>query len=178
MYITTYRKIHFEPLQPRAENIRIEDIAHAQSLMTRANGHFPEFYSVAQHSLACAEEAEARGCEPRLILACLLHDASEVYISDITRPVKSVLTQYREIEKKLQDAVFECFLGSTLCAEEGKLVQEIDDACLYYEFIHYMGERLMTQEPVMVKKPVFGFREFREVEKEFLQTFYRYADSN
>ena len=51
MYITTYSKIHFTPLDPKIEEIKAEDIAHAQSLMTRANGHFPEFYSVAQHIL-------------------------------------------------------------------------------------------------------------------------------
>jgi len=50
-YITTFNKIHFAPLEPKSENIIIEDIAHALSQMTRANGHFPEFYSVAQHTI-------------------------------------------------------------------------------------------------------------------------------
>ena len=35
------------------------------------------FYSVAQHSIACAEEAKARGYSARVQLGCLLHDASE-----------------------------------------------------------------------------------------------------
>ena len=43
--ITTYTKKQFTPLDPREEDIDIRDIAHALSLMTRANGHFPEFYS-------------------------------------------------------------------------------------------------------------------------------------
>ena len=34
-YITTYKKVHFTPLDPRKEDILIEDIAHALSLMTR-----------------------------------------------------------------------------------------------------------------------------------------------
>jgi hypothetical protein len=38
-YILTYSKIKFHPLEPRIEDILIEDIAHALSLMTRANGH-------------------------------------------------------------------------------------------------------------------------------------------
>lgn len=88
MYITTYSKIHFTPLAPKKSQILIEDIVHAQSLMTRANGHFPEFYSVAQHSIACGREAIARGYSGRLVLACLIHDGSEAYLSDITRPVK------------------------------------------------------------------------------------------
>ena len=91
-YITTFSKIHFTPLAPRREDIIIEDIAHALSLMTRANGHFPEFYSVAQHCMDCAMVAEAECLSIREQLACLLHDASEAYLSDITRPVKANLT--------------------------------------------------------------------------------------
>ena len=62
------------PADPRPEEICIEDIAHALSLMTRANGHFPVFYSVAQHSLDCAAMAQAEGRSSREVLACLLHE--------------------------------------------------------------------------------------------------------
>ena len=60
-YITTVTGKHFYPLNPNQQDIDIEDIAHALSLICRANGHFRHFYSVAQHSIACAEEAIARG---------------------------------------------------------------------------------------------------------------------
>jgi len=49
-YILTYSKIKFFPLKPVKEDIKIEDIAHSLSLMTRANGHCSHFYSVGQHS--------------------------------------------------------------------------------------------------------------------------------
>ena len=68
-YITTVTGKHFYPLNPDQQNIDIEDIAHALSLICRANGHFRHFYSVAQHSLACAEEAAARGGRSRLLAA-------------------------------------------------------------------------------------------------------------
>ena len=106
MHITTYSKVHFTPLEPKEEEILLEDIVHAQSLMTRANGHFPEFYSVAQHSIACGKEAAARGYSGRVILACLLHDASEAYLSDITRPVKAELDGYHKMEETLQNALY------------------------------------------------------------------------
>lgn len=51
--ITTYSKVNFTPLEPKKEDIIIDDIAHALSLMSRANGHFPEFYSVGQHCIFC-----------------------------------------------------------------------------------------------------------------------------
>ena len=111
MHITTFSKVQMNPLCPKQEEIRIEDIAHAQSLMTRANGHFPEFYSVGQHSIACAREAIARNYSSRVVLACLLHDGSEAYLSDITRPVKGELSEYRRIEKNMQDAIYVRFLG-------------------------------------------------------------------
>ena len=40
MHITTFSKVQMNPLCPKQEEIRIEDIAHAQSLMTRANRNF------------------------------------------------------------------------------------------------------------------------------------------
>lgn len=168
-YITTYSKIHFTPLKPKKEQIMIEDIAHSLSLMTRANGHFPEFYSVAQHCIHCYEEAVARGLSHRLRLACLLHDASEAYLADITRPVKKNLPKYLVIEKILQDAVYERFLGSKLTEEEQKIVSEVDDALLYYEFEHYMGEKLMDSEPEMKSHPVFEVVPFAEVEKKYIE---------
>ena len=93
-YIITYTKTRFYPLRPNVEDIKIEDIAHSLSLMTRANGHFKHFFSVAQHAIACYKEAKSRGCSDRVKLACLMHDASESYISDLTRPVKAQLSEY------------------------------------------------------------------------------------
>ena len=108
--ICTFSGIHISPADPRPEEICIEDIAHALSLMTRANGHFPVFYSVAQHSLDCAAMAQAEGRSSREVLACLLHDASEAYLSDITRPVKGCLPEYRRIEQVLQEMIYEKYL--------------------------------------------------------------------
>lgn len=48
--ISTYTGRHFDPYHAVAADLDVRDIAHAQSLMTRANGHFPAFYSVGQHS--------------------------------------------------------------------------------------------------------------------------------
>lgn len=173
-YITTYNKIHFNPLNPNPQDISITDIAHALSLMTRANGHFPEFYSVGQHCIHCAQEAIAEGFSRRLVLACLLHDASEAYLADITRPVKRNLQNYIDIEQNLLNVIFERFLGSRLSAEEWKQVKRIDDTLLYYEFYHYMGERLLDTKPEIKELPVFEYREFKEVEHAYLTLFYEY----
>ena len=83
MYYDIYKK-YFDPLNVDESLLDIKDIAHALSLMCRGNGHVQYFYSVAQHSLACAKEAKIRGYSKEVILGCLLHDGSEVYLSDVT----------------------------------------------------------------------------------------------
>ena len=82
----TFTGKKFWPLDPKAEEIRIEDIAHALSMLCRFGGHCREFYSVAQHSCLVTDLVVA--VEPRHALAALLHDAAEAYTGDVIRPIK------------------------------------------------------------------------------------------
>ena len=109
-FITTYTKKYFDPLNVDESLLDIKDIAHALSLICRGNGHVQYFYSVAQHSLACAKEAKTRGYSKEVILGCLLHDGSEVYLSDVTRPIKKELTYYLEVEDVLQNVIWKHFI--------------------------------------------------------------------
>jgi len=170
-HITTYMGEDFTPHNPDANQIHIEDIAHALSLMCRANGHFVHFYSVAQHSINCAKEAKARGLSSRVQIACLLHDASEAYLSDITRPVKSHLLDYKEIEKRLQDLIYAKFLGSPLTDDEASHVEQIDQDILVCEFNALMKKRVFDDCPSVNSKPSFEFRGFAEIESEFIRIF-------
>lgn len=171
--LTTYTGVSFDTFEPQMEMIRIEDIAHALSMMTRANGHFPEFFSVGQHSIQCCREAIARNYVPEVVMACLLHDASEAYLADITRPVKKNMTMYIQIEEQLQNMIYEKFLGFVPQGEAAELVSNIDDASLYYEFVHFMDEKLFETEPVMMSEPTYETRPMKDVEEEFLELFHR-----
>jgi predicted RNase H-like nuclease len=166
--ILTYTNTLFYPLAPVAAEVKLEDIAHALAQMCRANGHFKTFYSVAQHSLNCAREAKARGLPERLQLACLLHDASEAYISDITRPVKHYLEDYKRIERNLQQVIYKRFGISDLTEIECGHIGEIDNALLDHEFkaLHYQG--LMKNSPRLYASADFAERSMRAVEQEFL----------
>lgn len=170
-YITTYLKKHIDPTSASADDIDIVDIAHALSLLCRANGHFEHFYSVAQHSINCAKEAEARGYSRRVQLGCLLHDASEAYLSDVTRPIKAQLHKYLEIEEKLQNTIHNKWITPSLTAEEIKQVFEIDDAILYHEFLNLLDEKISDVEPQILSKPNYDFSNFSEVESEFISKF-------
>jgi|ERR1035441_7510742 hypothetical protein len=105
-YMLTYTGKQFYPLNPDPADIDIKDIAHALSNCCRFTGHVRNFYSVAQHSVIVSEL-----CEPENALAGLLHDASEAYLSDISRPVKYTqqMEGYREIEHKLEEVIFAKF---------------------------------------------------------------------
>ena len=170
-FIITFSKQRFSPLCAKAEEIQIIDIAHALSLLCRANGHIRHFYSVAQHCLNCAKEAEARGLPADIRLACLLHDASEAYISDITRPVKRSLPQYLEFEAVLQSQIFERFRLSHLGEKEHSAVKEIDDCLLYYELLDLMGEEIFEERPEITSVPDLELRDFTVVKTEFLYEF-------
>lgn len=171
-YISTYTNRKINPVQPVAEDIIIEDIAHSLSLMTRANGHLSHFYSVAQHTINCYNEAKARGYSKRVQLGCILHDASESYISDITRPVKRQLVEYYAIEERLQKMIYEKFGLIDITEEEQQLIKTVDDALLYYEFIELMGISPSEEDaPEMEMDHDFSLRDFEEVEHEFLYIF-------
>jgi len=170
-HITTFTGEDFTPLAPDISQIHIKDIAHALSLMCRANGHFVRFFSVAQHSINCANEAKARGLSAKIQLACLLHDASEAYVSDITRPVKNHLSKYIDMEKHLQDMIYNKFLENTLSVDELDHVEQIDDDMLVYEFNALMKKKVFDHLPSISSNPSFDFVGFFEVENEFLQLY-------
>ena len=167
----TYTKIMFDPLHPDADLINIEDIAHALSMLCRANGHFQTFYSVAQHCINCAKEAKARRYSERIQLASLLHDASEAYLSDVTRPVKTELPRYKEIEAPLQEAIWCKWLSKPLSEEERKQVFSIDDAILAREFLDLMGAKIVEEIPELDSTPQFAFSGFEQCKREFLDLF-------
>lgn len=169
--ITTYYNHSFNPTTAVAEDIDIRDIAHSLSLLCRAGGHFPHFYSVAQHCLNCLEEAKAHGYSKRVQLGCLLHDASEAYLSDITRPVKECLPEYRRFEEQLQTLIFSKWLSPALTSEEEQQISAIDDALLYHEFLQLTQKQLFGGVPPILSTPQLSFAAFEEVENQFLQAF-------
>ncbi len=173
-YITTGSGIHFDPVAPEPMLLDIRDIAHSLSNICRANGHVRHFYSVGQHSINCCREAERRGYSWRVQMACLLHDGSEAYLSDVTRPIKGLLTEYLEIEDRLQNMIWERFIGSPLTEEEKKLVFQVDDDILSMEFRCLMPEDYLDGCERVLSQPDMSFRDMRDVEEEFVRLADKY----
>lgn len=106
-YVITFTGAAIRPLEPDAAQIRIGDIAHGLANSCRFTGQTRSFYSVAQHSVLASWIVA-----PELALTALLHDASEAYLSDIARPVKSqdgFRQVYKVAEAQLMQAIASVF---------------------------------------------------------------------
>ena len=169
--ITTYSGKRIDPMNPDPRLFDIGDIAHSLSLLCRANGHSRYFFSVAQHSINCAKEAVARRYDSDLIMFCFLHDATEAYMSDVTRPVKQHLDLYRKAERELQDAIFERFVGRLPDSEERDAILLVDNLMFSLEFHEYMPIDMGEDYKKIKSSVTCGYENPGNVESEFLGIF-------
>lgn len=95
---------YFDLLDPFASRFGIQDIAHGLSLTCRFAGQCKQFYSVAEHSWHASFLVA-----PEFKLAALMHDAAEAFLGDVTRPLKSLLPEYKRIEANVEAAIAERF---------------------------------------------------------------------
>jgi uncharacterized protein len=138
----------FWPMDPRPEDVFIEDIAHSLANICRFGGHCREFYSVAQHSVLVA-----RALAPSARLCGLLHDAAESYLADVTRPVKRHLPDLKEHEARIEAAIFTRYGIPHGMLDE---VKRIDNAVLAAE-----AEQIMLSPPLswsLPELPLSGLR--------------------
>ena len=131
-WMQTYTGRAFWPLDPRAKDVDIVDIAHALAHQCRYAGHCNAFYSVAQHSVLVAQTVPED-----IRLEALLHDASEAYLVDVPRPVKRFLLGYREAEERVERAIAARF---GLAYPWDARIKEADDRILHDERAALMGE--------------------------------------
>lgn len=101
--IATYSGGRIDPLAPWPDEIKLEDIARGLSNACRWNGQC-RFYSVAEHSVKVSQMVPS--------LEALMHDASEAYLNDMARPIKTrteLGRLYLEHEKELEQTIAETF---------------------------------------------------------------------
>ena len=121
----------------RAEDIDIEDIAHALSMICRFGGHCSRHYSVAEHSLLVAQMVPE---EYRL--SALLHDASEAYLGDVIAPLKRMpgMEGYCVLERKMEQLIEEKF-GVRFV--DDPIIKEADLKALYIEGRSFYGAKAL-----------------------------------
>ena len=119
-WLQTYTGRCFWPLDPRAEEIDIEDIAHSLAMKCRYGGHVLRFYSVAEHSVLVSQHVPQD-----FAFWALLHDAAEAYSADVPRPLKRNMPDWKPMEARIMRAVCERF---GLPASEPAAVSAVDFA--------------------------------------------------
>lgn len=131
-WIQTYTGRRFWPADPRPEDVFIEDIAHALSMLCRFGGHCLRFYSVAEHSVLLSWAAP-----PEWKRWCLLHDATEAYLCDLPGPIKRGLPEYGFMEHRLLLVVARRFgLKLAECEQIPQEVKRLDAAILEDERVN------------------------------------------
>lgn len=138
----TGKKAH--PLNLTPDEVCIEDIAQGLSMTARFRGQTREFYSVAQHSVLVA-----RAVPEHLAMAALLHDAGEVYLFDVARPLKHRVlfdcgsrhgsTTMAFVEATVLQAVFMTFGVQEPDIAEWKTIYQADDQALVTEARDLLG---------------------------------------
>lgn len=142
--------VWFYPFDPRADEVRHEDIVMSLSRLCRFNGHVSRTISVAEHSIKVAAMAEhlislevAAGnlSEQHAYQAALhglMHDAHEAYLGDIIGPIKKCIIHamgetWETVEGRVQAAILEAYGIAPPPPEVEEAVCMADKFALYCE---------------------------------------------
>jgi uncharacterized protein len=131
-------------LDPRADDVAIEDIAHGLARVARWNGQTRgrHAFSVAQHAVLVEQLFSAAWTKPETdgVIACwrlaaLLHDAPEYVIGDLISPFKAAIgLDYRVFEQRLQAAVHRRFrVPEVLPDDVAVAIKSADRTAAYIE---------------------------------------------
>lgn len=151
-WIGTFSGRRFHLLDPQPSEIDIFDIAHSLSQQCRYTGHTRFHYSIAQHSVYVAQLVPN---EKKM--AALLHDASEAYLSDVSRPVKRytpIGKVYKEVEDRIQSVINKVF---SVANTEDPAIKLVDRQLMWAEILQLMpqqqdfSEKWGTPDPAPIK---------------------------
>jgi hypothetical protein len=128
-WMQTRTGVSFYPLDPRASEINIEDVAHGLAMCCRYGGQCREFYSVAEHCVRVSEHVPQQYAREGL-----LHDLSEAYIGDMIRPLKHTpeMAEFRKAEAAIEVCAADAFALDT-SPEAHTAVKRVDDRILLDE---------------------------------------------
>ena len=126
---------HYLTQPDTAQNTyRLETLAHHLAIINRFTGATCRPYSVAEHSLLCADIAEAYNAPLPAQLACLMHDAHEAITGDTSSPVKWALAQaWENFEQPQARALRRHFGLQTAFAGYRQQIKRIDLVALATE---------------------------------------------
>lgn len=135
--IKTISGRYVDPFAFTAEDVDIEDIAHALAHQCRYGGAVHTFYSVAEHSMYVARQVLRTTKNATWALLGLLHDADEAYLPDMVRPVKHrpEMKGYLEAGERIQQVVWDVLVPEMPDREwvMEEIVKPADDGIVPWE---------------------------------------------
>lgn len=125
------------PANIKPEDITLERIAHHLSGIQRFGGSLPLHctYSVAEHCINLATAFD----DNMQVRYALMHDAAEAFIGDIVTGLKCHLSEYKEIEARLEKMIYKKYRILKF-----KMVDYADKQIVLDEVANIMPERLET----------------------------------
>ncbi len=128
-WMQTFTGVSFYPLDPRAADISIEDVANGLANCCRYAGQCKRFYSVAEHCVTVSHHVPKQYAREGL-----LHDLSEAYLGDMVRPLKhtDAMKEFRKAEAAIEACAADAFALDT-SPEAHAAVKLVDDRILIDE---------------------------------------------
>lgn len=129
--LRTCSGLYLSLIDPQPEQVTLADIACGLSKLCRFGGQIEDFYSVAEHACHCYGVAVSDGLPQEAQRAVFLHDAAEAFVGDVIRPLKNLISGYKDIENRIL-----AIAASKWRVDFGKfsdVITEIDTAMLFAE---------------------------------------------
>lgn len=124
-HIRVFSGKYINLLNPDPSDIFLIDVAVGLARECRWGNHCKRFYSVAEHSIECMNQAEMYlPLDTYFAFNCLMHDAHEAYLGDIPSPLKKLIPQYDEVAERLQKAINIRFGISPRLSADVKIIDE------------------------------------------------------
>lgn len=171
---------YFDVNKPDPKALDLDVIARALSLEQRYANQLHHWYSVAEHTCVCVEHVKTvystavsrtewyeRPTLRQVLLfkrAIFVHDFSEAILRDIPGPIKTLLPDYQYLERQVQDACCQRFLGiPTMPDRMARRVHSVDRLIGHNERTQFAG----TSKGFI--SPVFQFLKPSKAERAFLE---------
>lgn len=169
----------FWPLDPRPEDVHLDDIVNTLAQLCRWGGSTSRFYSVAQHSTWVARRVART--HPHLTMQALLHDAAEAYVGDQRRPFKAMLRlrvpngfeSFEAIERRVHAVILRALGVRPSTSSEWRVIAAADEEALATEARDLLnGQVIGTAAPVPGRLPSWAPHRARD---EFRSVFEAHA---
>lgn len=138
--IQTHTGTIFYPLDPRIEEISIEDVSHGLSHKARFTGHTRKLYVTAEHSVRVSLHLCSLGASLMEQYVGLHHDDTDAYLPDVPTPLKILpeFKWFRDLEHHMQDL---CFQKFGCVVDDYSVIKNSDIVLLLTEKRDLMPER-------------------------------------